>query len=386
MTPSEQNQPAPSRKVLLLAKRFPPLAGGIAQYSHQVARAYARHGLDVVVVTQSQSDPGWSDDVEFTTLRVLNVGSGSQLVAFAKFMMAVIRVNRGEEFSFVHATTWKMGIVARLLMRQIPLVVTVHGREVLNTSRLLTPVMRNVLKHAWLLFAVSSATLAVTRDALGKQRPLGNWLVRYNGLTFPQEAAEAEPRPLRPERLELLSLSRLVPRKNIGASLRAFAVLRDQELRPMRLRIVGDGSDRAALEEEAAALGLNDSVEFLGYVDDDEVPRLYEATDIFLHPHTHLGEGNDFEGFGISIADAMSFGCASVVGQAGGPAELITDGIDGRLVDGLDEAAILAAIKEYVEDDAERANVGSAAKKSALERFSWDLHVQPALGPVTGAR
>lgn len=378
MIPSRHDE-SPPPKVLLLAKRFPPLAGGVAQYSYQAARAYARHGLEVFVVTQAQRDSGWRDDAGHDSLHVLNVGPGSQAVAFVRFVLAVIRLSRRNEFAFVHATTWRMGIVARLLMRQTPYVVTVHGREVLNYPWFLGFAMRDVLRNARFLFAVSGATLAVAREAFSEVRARGEWMVRYNGLTYPLEAANAPPRPMHPERIEILSLSRLVPRKNIGASLRAVAKLQGEAIRPIRLRIAGDGSDRAVLEAEAASLELDGTVEFLGYVNDDEVPRLYEAADIFMHPHTHVGEGNDFEGFGISIADAMSFGCACVVGSVGGPAELVTEGVDGRLVDGLNDEAIVNALRDLVRYDAQRADLGAAAKESALTRFSWDLHVEPAL-------
>ncbi|MEV8218581.1 glycosyltransferase [Microbacterium sp. NPDC077391] len=366
-------------RILLLAKRFPPAAGGVAQYSLQVGRAYARHGYDVVAVTQAVADSGWHTDDQEPKLRVLNVGKGSQLVAFMKFLRATLRLVKHEQFQLVHATTWKMSIVAQTLRIRAPRVVTVHGREALNVSRFGKQFFRRTLVSATKIFAVSNATKEVALAQLPDGSRKDNWLVQYNGVSLPDIAAQASPRATERSPIEVFSLCRLVPRKNIAATLRAVAEVRGTSQTPLRYRIAGAGPERGALETLSTELGLSDIVEFLGFVSDDEIPDLYAKSDIFLHPHTHVGEGNDFEGFGITIADAMSFGCAVIVGNAGGPCELVEDGVDGRLIDGLNDRELTQALGELVADGELRRRLGAAAQRTALDRFSWDLHIAPAL-------
>lgn len=373
-----------SPRVLVLAKRFPPRAGGVAQYSYQVASAYARRGIPVTAITQAESEPGLSVDAEQARLRVLNIGPGSQPAAFAKFVLAVARMRRKENYSLVHATTWKMGIVARIAAASLPLVVTVHGREVLNVPAVARGIVRRVLGDARLMFTVSRATMEITRPILKGAAPKGDWLVRYNGLTSPEDAAMVPPRPADRSSITILSLCRLVPRKNVAGALRAVASVQAGSPIPIRVLIAGTGPERAALEELATQLGISSIVSFLGFVPDESVPRLYADADIFLHLHSHVGEGNDFEGFGITIADAMSFGCAVIVGSAGGPAELVADGENGRVVDGLDHDQCVAALRDLIQDSTLRSALGAEAQRSALTRFSWDAHIEPAVALLRG--
>ena len=122
---------------------------------------------------------------------------------------------------------------------------------------------------------------------------------------------------------------------------------------------------RAAIEAEIGRLGLQELVTMLGYVDDDDVPDLYRWADVFAHPHTNEGEGNDFEGFGIVIADAMHFGCVAISGRAGGPSELIQDGTDGYLVDGSRVDDIVTAFERLIAEPRLVEQIGSAASATA---------------------
>ncbi|MCS5485684.1 glycosyltransferase family 4 protein [Curtobacterium flaccumfaciens pv. beticola] len=366
------------QRVLILAKRFPPLAGGIAQYSVEVARAYARSGHEVIAVTQATTAKGWRRDPVEPHLAVLNVGRGNQAIALVRFLIAVLQVRRSGRFSVVHATTWKMGIVARILLSRVPLVVTIHGREVLNVPNVLRPTFKWVLTGADLVLTVSRATMEAAKGALGGGIRRGSWEVAYNGLSFTGRASTFDRSETpRGDRVRVFSLCRLVPRKNIEGALRAVARARSLSKVAFEYVIAGSGPDRPRLESVAEALGVDDIVTFTGYVADDEVPGLYEAADIFLHPHTHVGEGRDFEGFGIAIADALSFGCACIVGSAGGPSELVEHGVSGLLVDGEDDELVVGALVRLLNDPQLRSELGGAAREQSLQRFSWAEHVEP---------
>ncbi|MDY6872051.1 MAG: glycosyltransferase family 4 protein [Actinomycetota bacterium] len=87
-----------------------------------------------------------------------------------------------------------------------------------------------------------------------------------------------------------------------------------------------------------------------GLVDGDDIPRLYEWADAFLHPQIDLNEGSDFEGFGLSIADAMWFGCPAIAGRGAGPSDFVLDGVTCSLVDGSDPEELQSKIQTVLED------------------------------------
>ena len=112
---------------------------------------------------------------------------------------------------------------------------------------------------------------------------------------------------------------------------------------------------------EAARSGGDRAVRFLGFVDD--VPALMAKLDLVVSPSTQP------EGFGQSIVEAMLAGKAVIASAAGGPTELIEDGVTGRLVPPGDVVALSRAISELLEDPVEAAAMGRRARVRASKLY-----------------
>ena len=102
--------------------------------------------------------------------------------------------------------------------------------------------------------------------------------------------------------------------------------------------IAGEGDDLPRLKQRARDLGLEgDTVRFLGYVPDGELPDLYRLSDLFVMP-------SSTEGFGIVYLEAAACGLRVVGGASDGSADAIQDPRVGTTVDPDDGEALLAAI------------------------------------------
>jgi len=122
------------------------------------------------------------------------------------------------------------------------------------------------------------------------------------------------------------------------------------------------GEERYELEvREAARSGGDQLVRFLGFVDD--VPALMAKLDLVVSPSTQP------EGFGQSIVEAMLAGKPVIASAAGGPTELIEDGVTGRLVPPGDVLALTRAISELLDDPAEAAAMGRRARARASKLY-----------------
>lgn len=155
-------------------------------------------------------------------------------------------------------------------------------------------------------------------------------------------------------------IGRLSPWKGQDVFLRAFA-----EAFPdggARGRVIGGalfGEDdvevslRALVEE----LGLTDRVELLGHRDD--VADQLAALDVVVHASTIP------EPFGQVVVEAMAAGVPIVAAAAGGPLDVITDGVDGLLTSPGDVAALAAALARLAADPAERARLAEAGRRRA---------------------
>jgi glycosyltransferase involved in cell wall biosynthesis len=162
-------------------------------------------------------------------------------------------------------------------------------------------------------------------------------------------------------------LGRLAPWKGQDVFLRAFAaVARDHQ--QVRGRVIGSamfGEDEFAsgLRALAAELGVADRVTFVGHT--DEVERELGALDVLVHASVTP------EPFGQVIVEGMAAGLAVIAAAAGGPLEIVTDGVDGLLVPPGDVVALAAAMRRLVDDAALRDRLGAGGAVRARD-FSPD--------------
>ena len=134
-----------------------------------------------------------------------------------------------------------------------------------------------------------------------------------------------------------------------------------------QLLIAGDGEELPTLELLSNKLNLTEHVQFLGPI--RNVREFLSVLDVFTHPSI-------FEGLGIAVIEAMSMGLAIVATKVDGLAELITDGVEGSLVEPNNPIALSKAMKRILSDPALRKNMGQRARKKAVGKFSVKTMIQ----------
>jgi glycosyltransferase involved in cell wall biosynthesis len=132
----------------------------------------------------------------------------------------------------------------------------------------------------------------------------------------------------------ILSLGRLAPDKDYATLLRAFARLPHPEA---RLVILGEGRERASLEAEARALGVEDRVSMPGF-SQDIAAELSRARCFALSSRR--------ETFSLACVEALSHGLPVVVTDCGGPSEIVNDPALGTIVPVGDVEALARAIED----------------------------------------
>lgn len=129
----------------------------------------------------------------------------------------------------------------------------------------------------------------------------------------------------------------------------------------LQVILVGDGRLRPALEEQVRSLGLSRRVHLLGTRRD--LPRLYRAMDLFVLPSL-------WEGLPLVLLKAMAAGLPVIATRVSGAAEVITDGVDGRLVPPGQPQALAQAVLELLSRPELRAAWGQQAQQTIQERYS----------------
>jgi glycosyltransferase involved in cell wall biosynthesis len=176
------------------------------------------------------------------------------------------------------------------------------------------------------------------------------------------DAGAGDPPALAPRDGELRVgyFGRLAHEKGLIDLLDAFAQVR-LNVPTARLYIAGAGYLDAMLRTRAAELSLDDAITFLGYRSD--VRALMREMDVVVHPPK-------FEGFGLSVIEAMAARRAVVATAApGGIPDLIEDGVDGVLVPVGEPSSLAAALTRVLRDESLRASLGEHAAATARRRF-----------------
>jgi len=142
--------------------------------------------------------------------------------------------------------------------------------------------------------------------------------------------------------------------------------------------VVGEGDDRARLEEQAQQLNLGNAVRFLGELSDGRLAACYDHCDVFAMPaRTELNNAAPKgEGFGIVYLEAMMHGKPVIGPNYGAPTEFIRHGEHGLLVNPEDPEAVAAALVELLESPQRARRMGEAAREWVRREYSYARFVE----------
>jgi glycosyltransferase involved in cell wall biosynthesis len=173
-------------------------------------------------------------------------------------------------------------------------------------------------------------------------------------------ASDPRSRPRsRQDRPVLLFAGRLIEAKGIYDVVAAAALL--QETLPCRLVIAGEGPEATPLRERTLELGLDEDVEFTGYLDSDALATAYAASDAFVFPTAFP------EGFPTVLAEAMAAGLPIVTTAVRGAVDHLRDGVNAIFVPAHDPGAIAAAVERLLTDSALREAMSSANRQKVKD-------------------
>jgi glycosyltransferase involved in cell wall biosynthesis len=163
----------------------------------------------------------------------------------------------------------------------------------------------------------------------------------------------------------LLSVGYLEERKGHAYVLRALKELRQKGYN-LYYKIVGDGSQKRALETLTRELGLDDVVSFEGYKSHSEVWPYFAECDIFVLPSWD-------EAFGIVYIEALALG-KPVIGceGEGGPEDLKALGDCIELVKPRDVGSLVSALQRLIENPERRRQMGEIGRRIVEEHFTWE--------------
>lgn len=358
-------------------------------YVREVSRELGRMELDVDVFTRSQN-PEIERVVRLAPrVRVVHLPAGPEapmpredvyhhLDEFVNALDAW-RLRDGVEYDLVHGHYWLSGVAGLRLRARWggPLVQMFHTlgqmkNSVARTADELEPELRisaesRIIAAADRIIAANSVEREHLAAYYGAERervaviPCGV----DTELFTPADPAGAKAALGLPEGPLLLYVGRLTPIKGLETLLESMALLPA----PRFLLIIGDDQDElqnghvAHLRGRVTALGLADSVRFLGAQRQERLRLYYAASDATVMP-------SYYESFGMVALEAMACGSPVIASNVGGLTMTVRDGVTGFLVPDGDASALAAAIGRVLADGDLRWRLGREAVRWA-SRYRW---------------
>jgi glycosyltransferase involved in cell wall biosynthesis len=273
-------------------------------------------------------------------------------------IMQVRRLARSHALVLLHSS--KAGAIGRIALaslgpRRPPSVFTPHGWSWL-VGGWLSPLYRLTER---ILLPVTTAVVAVSNEersaglaALG----VGASRIRviHNGVDVARFSPYG-PIATRADDPLVVSVGRLSHQRGPDVAVAALALMRTHGV---RLRLVGDGEDRARIVHQASELGIAHRVEMVGFRPDPG-PDL-RAADVVIVP-------SRYDGMALVLLEAMACGAAVVATRVAGASALG----DAGIVVPVEEPSLLAkAVDDLLADPVRRCQLGKAARRRAVERYS----------------
>lgn len=333
--------------------------------------ASAARGLGVPVRTIRGTD---------SSLRLHPLHTTRGLLDVARAALHVRHLARGLRADVVHANSIRASVVASIARKLGGPPVLAHVRDRLPAGRLTDLSFAVIARGADLVVANSAYTAEPIPRGSGRapvhvvDNPVD--LERFDPDGIDRVRARAHFQ-LSDDDVVLSVIAQLTPWKAQDDAIRVLAVLRGEGVRA-RLLVVGDAKfvsraaryDNAQYRSDLTALchrlEMDDHVTFTGEL--ESIPQVLRATDVLLVPSWE-------EPFGRTVIEGMAMGVVVVATSVGGPSEIITDQVDGVLVAPRQPERWSVAVQGLVESPATRERMGSAARRTAVARFSRQHHV-----------
>ncbi len=366
------------KKILMFNHEFPPIGGGGGWVSYFLGKHFAAAGHNVHLITSRFRDCPTDEEVEgFHVHRVRALRKNPDVCAVHEMLTYAISSSL---YGLRFAKEFEPDIVqvffgipagggAYLLRKfhNVPYLVFLGGRDVPRRNPdppyyrwlylLLKPVIRAIWGNASVVVACSDGLRELARETASD--------VRMDVIPDGLDLGRFEPtlRDPCPERVRILTIGRLIPRKGFQFLIRALPQIVENAVHDFEIEIVGDGPYQKELLKLAADLDVAKHIRFAGSVPYSELPQKYRDADIFILPSLA-------EGMPLVVLEAMGTGLPIAASRVQGIEELVAEDVNGALFDPGDADGLARSLVKLINAGKGRIEMGRASVER-VKPYDW---------------
>ena len=349
--------------VLFWSSTFGEHIGGVGILAEKFISALHQRGVEFLIIapkdqpdlpTESQYDgisvyrfPFWEAMANVDLFITIKQQVAQIIRHFSPDLVHIYALNRSN--FFYHLTAHE---------HPAPLLVTLHGFMDSAADELTTRTLGAADWVAGCSQTVIERGRSLVPKIVSRSSPIRNGL----------ETPTVQPCPLSFDPPRLLCLGRLVKEKGMDVALSALPRILAR-FPQARLIIAGDGRERPALDQQARSLGVQDSVDFLGWVPPHHVSELMNTASVVVVPSQWE------EPFGLVVLEAALMARPVVATRVGGIPEIVEDHVTGLLIEKNAPDSLSEAVTFLLDHREIAGRMGQAACLKAQHEFGWKGHI-----------
>ena len=351
-------------KIVILTHDYAPNDGGIARLCFEIKKQLQNDNIKMEVVTMAKN----STDLEGDRY-VHRIPGGRGLLEWR--MLRYLLKSTTKEDIIITDTFHPGGLISILSGRRT--LILAHGAELLEGKTF----FRRVIWAKYRKWVLSKAEKVVANSHYTKGLVLG---------CSPKANAVAVPLAVDPDYfkptcekmnngfLNICSISRLLKFKGHDFILESIAALPQEYKSKIRLKIGGKGNYKSSLETLAKELGLDDVVEFVGFVSDDELCNFYSESDLYILCTREEPQNRNVEGFGLVFTEAQACGTPTIGTRTGGIPDAIEEGFGGWLIEQDNKEELQQLLMNLIDNPTILQEQSVKARTRIVERCNWKVY------------
>lgn len=374
--------------ILMVTPYFFPERGGLENYAYNIAKRLVKKGWNITVVCSTRENKNGGvtiDNIKILRLKPNFILSNTP-IKFSLFSEILNRLRSGN-FDLINAHTpvpyfADVSAMVSKLCNDIPFVLTYHN-DLIKDSFLMNVVAKmynftinlNTLSLAKKIITPSpfcyneSRFLQKFKDKL-VWIPPGVDIEKYST----KESKRLHELYDLPESSKVVlfvgAMNRGHTHKGVHYLLRAFKKVLEK-INDVYLVLVGKGDMIPEYQSMCVELKIFDRVVFTGFVEESDLIRFYQSSDVVVLPSTTVQEG-----FGMVLIEAGACGKPVIGTRVGGMKYVIKDGETGLLVPPKDEMALAKAIVKLLQDEDMAKKMGINGRKLVEEKYTWNRSIR----------
>ncbi|MXV81941.1 glycosyltransferase family 4 protein [Candidatus Poribacteria bacterium] len=376
---SHLTEPQGKLKILMFNHEFPPIGGGGGWVSYFLGKHFAAAGHEVHLITSQFRECPTAEKMEgFHVHRVRALRKNRDVCAVHEMLTYAVSSSL---YGLRFAKQFQPDIVqvffgipagggAYLLQKRrgVPYVVFLGGRDVPSRNPdppyyrwlylLLKPIIRAIWGNASAVVACSDGLRELARET--------DSVVKMDVIPDGLDLGRFEPvhRDACPEKVRVLTIGRLIPRKGFQFLIRALPqIIENAGTDDFEIEIVGDGPYQGELLKLSEDLGVASHIRFAGSVPYSELPQKYRDADVFILPSLA-------EGMPLVVLEAMGTGLPIVASRVQGIDELVVEGVNGALFDAGDVDGLAHSLVKLINAGEGRIEMGKASVER-VKPYDW---------------